>query len=109
MSETPSSDEKQEAYASYVHSLEVRVESQQRELETLRAALAEAQALNDHLRGWCDAEVPAEQELETLRGALRELVDGVKTAIRAGDWVVDGACDPERAIATAIALLPEEG
>lgn len=37
-------------------------------------------------------------EAERLRLSLASLLDAVETAIRGGDWVVDGACDPDRAI-----------
>ena len=33
-----------------------------------------------------------------LRKAAEDLLEGVEAAIKAGDWKVDGACDPESAI-----------
>lgn len=33
-----------------------------------------------------------------LRKAAEDLLEGVEAAIRAGDWKVDGACDPDSAI-----------
>jgi len=33
--------------------------------------------------------------------ALRDLLDAVEAAIKAGDWKVDGACDPDLAIRRA--------
>jgi len=36
---------------------------------------------------------------EAGASAVLDLVEGVETAIRSGDWKVDGACDPEAALA----------
>ena len=33
-----------------------------------------------------------------LRKAAEDLLEGVEAAIKAGDWKVDGACDPDSAI-----------
>ena len=33
--------------------------------------------------------------------ALKELLEAVEAAIQAGDWKVDGACDPDKAISRA--------
>lgn len=38
---------------------------------------------------------------QDLFDALVDLLDGVESAIKAGDWKVDGACDPDAAIARA--------
>jgi|SanBayMetagenome_1026888.scaffolds.fasta_scaffold00310_19 hypothetical protein len=44
-----------------------------------------------------------------LRKAAEDLLEGVEAAIKAGDWVVDGACDPDSAIiALRQALAPKE-
>lgn len=43
----------------------------------------------------------------TLSTALSSLVEMVETAIQAGDWRVDGACDPERAIDMAKSALAQ--
>jgi hypothetical protein len=40
-----------------------------------------------------------------LESALALLLEGVETAIKSGDWKVDGACDPEVAILKARAAL----
>ena len=34
----------------------------------------------------------------SLRKAAEDLLEGVEAAIKAGDWKVDGACDPDSAI-----------
>ena len=36
--------------------------------------------------------------MDDLKKAVLNLISGVETAIKAGDWNVDGACDPELAI-----------
>lgn len=38
---------------------------------------------------------------QDLLDALTDLLDGVESAIKAGDWKVDGACDPDVVIARA--------
>ena len=42
-----------------------------------------------------------------MRKALEELLDVVESAIRSGDWKVDGACDPDSAIASAKKALAQ--
>jgi len=37
------------------------------------------------------------------------LVEVIEQAIKAGDWVVDGACDPDMAIEQAKRVLRESG
>lgn len=37
--------------------------------------------------------------------ALADLLDGVESAIKSGDWKVDGACDPEMSINRAKAAI----
>jgi hypothetical protein len=37
--------------------------------------------------------------------ALKELIVCVKQAIKSGDWIVDGACDPDLAISRAEKLV----
>lgn len=46
-----------------------------------------------------------------LRKAAKYLLEGVEAAIKAGDWVVDGACDPDSAIVRLRQALaqPEQG
>ena len=38
---------------------------------------------------------------------IKELVDVIQEAIKNGDWKVDGACDPDSIINTAIKFLKE--
>ena len=40
--------------------------------------------------------------------ALKELLEAVEEAIQAGDWKVDGACDPDLAIRRAKQALAQE-
>ena len=42
---------------------------------------------------------------QDLLDALTDLLDGVESAIKAGDWKVDGACDPEMSINRAKAAI----
>jgi hypothetical protein len=37
--------------------------------------------------------------------ALKELLKCVKQAIKSGDWIVDGACDPDLVISKAEELI----
>jgi hypothetical protein len=39
-----------------------------------------------------------QQAAMPLEEAAEDLLEAVEIAIKAGDWVVDGACDPELAI-----------
>jgi hypothetical protein len=41
---------------------------------------------------------PTLAEADTI---ILELVNGIKVAIKSGDWKVDGACDPDLALARA--------
>jgi len=36
-----------------------------------------------------------------MKQALEDLIEAVETAINAGDWKVDGACDPTLALVRA--------
>jgi hypothetical protein len=40
-------------------------------------------------------------EAKTLRAVLAELVRSVETAVRTGDWKVDGANDPDAVLGRA--------
>lgn len=40
-----------------------------------------------------------------LADCVRELLGVIEQAIRSGDWMVDGACDPDADIERAKALL----
>lgn len=40
---------------------------------------------------------------------LQDLLEAVEAAIQAGDWKVDGACDPDSAIEWAISELTKAG
>lgn len=44
-------------------------------------------------------------ENERLAGALRELSEVCRAAIKAGDWKVDGACDPDSLLSHADAAI----
>ena len=43
-----------------------------------------------------------------LRKAAEDLLEGVEAAIKAGDWKVDGACDPDLAIVRLRQALAQE-
>lgn len=43
-----------------------------------------------------------------LRKAAEDLLEGVEAAIKAGDWKVDGACDPDSAIVRLRQALAQE-
>ena len=40
---------------------------------------------------------------------IAELCETVRTAIKAGDWRVDGACDPDAILSMSEARLEQEG
>jgi len=42
-----------------------------------------------------------------MKEALKELLEAVEAAIQAGDWKVDGACDPDKAISRARKALAQ--
>ena len=42
-----------------------------------------------------------------MRKALEELLDLVESAIKSGDWKVDGACDPDSVIVSAKKALEQ--
>ena len=42
---------------------------------------------------------------EKLRDCIESLVEAITAAIKAGDWKVDGACDPDMALKRAMYLL----
>lgn len=44
----------------------------------------------------------------THKKALIKLLDVVEAAIKSGDWKVDGACDPDSAIASAKKALEQQ-
>lgn len=40
---------------------------------------------------------------------IANLVDAIESAIEKGDWVVDGACDPDIALSNAVEYLKMVG
>ncbi len=42
------------------------------------------------------------ERLGRMTRALQDLLDVTRSAIQSGDWEVDGACDPDMAIANAL-------
>lgn len=46
---------------------------------------------------------------DELREVAEDLLESVNAAIKAGDWKVDGACDPELTIRRALKALGRDG
>jgi hypothetical protein len=47
----------------------------------------------------------AAQQIDTLLASLKALLLTVRSAIRAGDWMIDGACDPDSDLRRAEAAV----
>ncbi len=53
----------------------------------------------------CEANARLIEKTPETFEVLKDLLAGVKAAIAAGDWKVDGACDPDATIAQAEAII----
>jgi len=72
------------------------------EIERLRT---EIESLWVELENWKECFCQAAQQAEQLAKLLRELSEVCRAAIKAGDWKVDGACDPDSLLSRADAAL----
>src|SRR5690606_13228670 len=76
----------------------------QAENERLRA---ERESLWGELENWKECFCQAASGAERLAKLLRELSEVCRAAIKAGDWKVDGACDPDSLLSRADAAIDE--